>query len=184
MLRDITSTNVRVNARSVPFAKQYIKETAQADRRQVKFTEEGDVSHLFDRGGLMVAMVAAKNQAKPQRTAPRTLKKPKEPMKPMIGSLSPWRQDELDRFEVRVGNEVEVNQLSLMACIVVRNIFPHDPEEHGDSGWSATYIISNQSEEITKPPIILLHRGPRFVYSLKRIRYVNGSHDHSSAAPQ
>ena len=56
-------------------------------------------------------MAAAKKQAKRQRTAPRTPMKPKEPNKPMIGSSSTWRQDELDRFEVRMGSEVDAKKI-------------------------------------------------------------------------
>jgi hypothetical protein len=56
-------------------------------------------------------MVTSKKRGKDQTMTPRAPQKPKDPPKPMIGSSSTWRQDELDRFEVQVGNEVAVTEL-------------------------------------------------------------------------
>jgi hypothetical protein len=56
---------------------------------------------------LTVAMADAKRQAKLQNNAPRTPKKPKLPVRPLIGSSSTWKQEELDRFKVECRSGVD-----------------------------------------------------------------------------
>jgi hypothetical protein len=108
MLRDITSS-ARVNTEIISCIRFPTKKTAQPERRQVKFTEEG-ISHLYLQL-LTTAMATSKKRGKGQKTTPRAPKKPKDPPKPMIGSSSTWRQDELDLFEVRISSEADAKKL-------------------------------------------------------------------------
>lgn len=56
-------------------------------------------------------MAAARKQNKRQKTAPRTPKKPKQLPKPIIGSSSTWKDEELERFKVRRGGEADPKTL-------------------------------------------------------------------------
>jgi hypothetical protein len=57
----------------------------------------------------MKAMVAAKKQKARQQM--RTLRKPNKPERPIIGSSSTWREEELETFKVQVGREVDVTEI-------------------------------------------------------------------------
>jgi len=57
----------------------------------------------------MKAMVAAKKQKARQEM--RTPRKPNKPERPIIGSSSTWREEELEMFKVQVGREVDVTEI-------------------------------------------------------------------------
>src|SRR5438876_6292561 len=98
MLRDITSTSTRLNTPIVPCCR----------RKRVKFTEEG--TFLLE-WRLTVAMAAEKKQKKRLKGKQQTPKKQKVQEKPVIGSSSTWKEEELERFKVQRGGEVDVKSL-------------------------------------------------------------------------
>ena len=55
-------------------------------------------------------MATARKQAKRQKTAPRTPKR-KVPERLVIGSSSTWKEEELERFNVRIGGEFDAKTL-------------------------------------------------------------------------
>jgi hypothetical protein len=96
MLRDITVQTVQTNAKSIPCIRPKSTKNTKTEKR-VTFDAKGTGCVLET---LITAMEAEKQQKGRLYPEPRTPSKPKEPERPLIGSSSTWRNDQLDRFMV------------------------------------------------------------------------------------
>ena len=56
-------------------------------------------------------MARARKKSKRMATAPRTPKKPKVREKPIIGSSSTWKEEELEQFKVRRAGNVDAKEM-------------------------------------------------------------------------
>lgn len=96
MLRDITDRTVQTNVTSIPCIRHKGTKKTKTEKR-VTFDAKGIAYSLEV---LMTAMEAGKQHKAGIYPEPRTPSKPKEPERPLIGSSSTWRNDQLDRFMV------------------------------------------------------------------------------------
>jgi hypothetical protein len=104
MLRDITTTSAGVNNVIVPCSRRGPRESKDVERT-VKFDAEGMSPLPPSSKQLIKAMAGEKKQKERLQRTPR---KPKTPERVLIGSSSTWREEELERFKVRIGGGVVV----------------------------------------------------------------------------
>jgi hypothetical protein len=96
ILRDITAQTIQIDTKSTPC----IRHKNQKTENHVKFDAKGIRLHVKI---VMIAMAGGKRQKARVNSQPRTPSKPKAPERPVIGSSSTWRKEQLDRFLVQQG---------------------------------------------------------------------------------
>ena len=107
MLRDIT-TSARINSTITPCIRHSKPRNLKIDKKRVQFDAEG--TSPFQKR-LMKAMAGERKQEKTRLQEPRTPKKGKRPEKPIIGSSSTWKEEQLERFKVQVGADLQVSEM-------------------------------------------------------------------------
>jgi hypothetical protein len=95
MLHDITAQTVQTNTKSIPCILPKSTKNTKTEKR-VTFDVKGTTCIVE----ILITAMAAEKQKARLYPEPRTPSKPKEPDRPLIGSSSTWRNDQLDRFMV------------------------------------------------------------------------------------